>query len=253
VDVGEVGLRAQAAWFRELAACGCEALAVDGGLAVASGVESNTENGAVVSPAIRPGELDRLVEWLRRRGRPASVIMTGGTDAGLARGLTDRGLRAENGGTEMGRSLTGADSLEPPAGIVSAVIDPAALRDSYQVYLADGWFDGPGEVDPQIGLAERLGFGRRVRHWVARYDGAAVGAASSFRFGDTVALVRCCVALPVRRRGIGTALTRARLAAAHRDGAVQAVVSPSPDGYQLHRSLGFELAPVPPDRWFYLD
>jgi GNAT superfamily N-acetyltransferase len=253
VDVGEVVLRGQVAWFRELVACGCDALAVDGGFAVASGVGSNTENGAVASPAIGPGELDRLVTWLRRRDLPASVIVTGRAEAGVVRGLTDRGLRAESGGNEMGRPLTGADGVEPPPGMVNEVIDRAALRDSYRVYAADGWFDGPGELDLQIGLADRLGFGRRVRHWVARHDGAAVGAATSFRFGDTIALVKCCVALPFRRRGIGTALTRARLAAAQRDGAVRAVVSPSPDGYQLHRFLGFELAPVPPDRWFYLE
>ncbi|MEU4690589.1 hypothetical protein [Actinoplanes sp. NPDC023714] len=42
------------------------------------------------------------------------------------------------------------------------------------------------------------------------------------------------------------------LAAAARDGAVQAVLFPSPDGFHLHRSLGFTSVPVRPDRCFYL-
>jgi GNAT superfamily N-acetyltransferase len=67
-----------------------------------------------------------------------------------------------------------------------------------------------------------------------------------------VVLVRCCVLPAHRRRGIGAALTRARLAAALTQGAHQAVLSPSPDGARLHESQGFALVPAPPDRWFYL-
>lgn len=39
------------------------------------------------------------------------------------------------------------------------------------------------------------------------------------------------------------------IAASPRPGAV---FFPSPDGYHLHHSLGFDLAPVHPNRWFYL-
>jgi GNAT superfamily N-acetyltransferase len=129
-----------------------------------------------------------------------------------------------------------------------------ALRENHRVYADDGWWDEPGELDHHVEVATRLGFGpgRPVRHWTARHQGVPVGAATSFQFDDAVLLAHVCVAAPWRRQGIGTALTRVRLAAAVSQGAVQAVLFPSPDGYHLHQSLGFGLAPVHPNRWFYL-
>jgi hypothetical protein len=259
MDIAGLALQGQVEWFRHLAAGGCAHLAVDDGFAVASGLPSNTDNGAVVSAEIlcRPAVLDRLLSWLGNRGLPGSVIVTGPLNVDLVRQLTDRGLVAENAGNEMGRPLTARDRPGPttlPPGIrVAEVTDASALRDSYQVYRADSWYEEPNEFDLHLDVANRLGFGpgHQVRHWVAQHDGNSVGAATSFLFSDTVMLVKCCVARRFRRRGIGTALSRTRLAAAYQESAGQAVLSPSPDGYQLHRSLGFALAPLPPNRWFY--
>jgi len=61
-------------------------------------------------------------------------------------------------------------------------------------------------------------------------------------------LRRSTVASP----GFGSAPTRVKLAVAAGQGAVQAVVFPSPNSCHLHHFLGFELAPVLPDRCFYL-
>lgn len=91
-----------------------------------------------------------------------------------------------------------------------------------------------------------------MRHWVARDHGLAVGAATSFLFDATVLLVRCCVLPEYRRRGVATALTRAREHAALGQGATHAVFSPSPDGVRLHESLGFTLDATPANRWFYI-
>ena len=78
MDVGEVAREAQVEWFRHLGARGCPQLNVPHGFGVASGLASNTENGAVVSPAIldRPADLDQLLTWLRDRADAASVIVT---------------------------------------------------------------------------------------------------------------------------------------------------------------------------------
>jgi len=128
------------------------------------------------------------------------------------------------------------------------------LRENHRVYAGDGWWDEPGELEDHIEVAARLGFGpsRPIRHWSAFHRDIPVGAATSFRFDDAVLFVHCCVTSPWRRRGAGTMLTRVRLAAAVNQGAVQAVLFPSPDGYHLHRSLAFDLTPVHPNRWFYL-
>ncbi|XVV15236.1 GNAT family N-acetyltransferase [Actinoplanes sp. CA-131856] len=252
MDISEVALRAQRAWLRGLADAGFAQVRAGDGFAVSTGLDSNTENGAVIGPSVREDELDMLLGWLRARGRPASVLVTGPPDPSTTARLIDRGLEPERTGTNMGRPVVAA-----PAGTdwrISEVTDGRALRRNQRVYAEDGWWDAAGELDQRVDVAGRLGFGpgRAVRHWTAHHRGAAVGAATSFLFGDAVLLVHCCVAAGWRRRGIGTALTRVRLAAAAGQGAVQAVVFPSPDGYHLHHSLGFALAPVHPDRCFSL-
>jgi GNAT superfamily N-acetyltransferase len=278
MDVGEAALRAQAEWFWTLAASGFELLAVDGGFAVATGLDSNTENGAVIAPEIaaRPGELDRLLAWLHRRGVPASIVASGPLDGPAVAALTARGLVPDNTATDMGLTLTGPATPTGSAGgggpatpaaaavgsgrvaagggvVVGEVLGSEELLDSLAVYVEDGWYRAD-EVAAVHAAAVQVGFGPRhaVRHWVARRDGGVVGAATSFRFGTGVALVRCCVRKAARRRGIGTALSRARLEGAVSDGATHAVVAPSADGFRLHRSLGFVAVRVPPDRLFHL-
>jgi GNAT superfamily N-acetyltransferase len=259
MDIAELALRAQVAWFRELAARGFpQVRAGRDGFAVSTGLASNTENGAVIPPSIvdEPLELDALLGWLRERAQPASVIVTGSLAPEATAQLVDRGLEPERTGNNMGRLLTGIDAggLPDTGWQIREVTDPQSLRESFRVYADDGWWDGPSELDQHVEVAVRLGYGpgRPIRHWAAYHQGFPVGAATSFQFDDAVLLVHACVAVPWRRQGIGTALTRIRLAAAAANGAVHAVVFPSPDGYHLHRSLGFSLAPVHPDRWFYL-
>ncbi|MEV4346878.1 GNAT family N-acetyltransferase [Actinoplanes sp. NPDC049596] len=272
MDVSEVALRAQVAWLRGLAAAGFAQISAGNGFAVSTGLDSNTENGAVIDPSAR--HLDVLLDWLRERARPASVLVTGPLEPEVTARLIDRGLQPERTGNNMGRPLAGfgksgttekcacartcgrrqVGHCPDPGWAVSEVTDVAALRENQRVYADDGWWDSAGELDHRVEVAARLGFGpgRPIRHWTAHHEGAPAGAATSFQFEDAALLVHCCVAEGWRRRGIGTALTRISLAAAAHQGAVQAVVFPSPDGYHLHHSLGFELAPVHLDRCFYL-
>jgi GNAT superfamily N-acetyltransferase len=258
VDISELALRAQVAWFRGLAGSGFPQTSAGEGFAVSTGLASNTENGAVISPSVldNPHELDVLLVWLRERAVPASVLVTGPLEPEATVHLVDRGLEPERTGNNMGRLHAGADAegLLATAWQISEVTDAQALRENYRVYADDGWWDEPGELDHRVEIAARLGFGpgRPIRHWTARRHSLPVGAATSFQFEDAVLLVHSCVAAPWRRQGIGAALTQVRLAAAVSQGAVQAVVFPSPDGYHLHHSLGFDLAPVHPNRWFYL-
>jgi hypothetical protein len=260
VDISEVALQAQVAWFRGLAAGGFPQISAGDGFAVSTGLDSNTENGAVIAAAVldNPHDLAALLVWLRDKAVPASVLVTGPLEPEATARLIDRGLEPERTGNNMGRLLAGFDSdaagLSAPGWQISEVTDVQALRQSYRVYADDGWWDEPSELDHRVEIAARLGFGPRrpVRHWTACYQGVPVGAATSFQFDDAVLLLHCCVATRCRRHGIGTALTRVRLAAAACQGAVQAVLFPSPDGYHLHHCLGFGLAPVRPNRWFYL-
>ncbi|GAA0471276.1 hypothetical protein Ade02nite_34630 [Paractinoplanes deccanensis] len=255
MDISGLALRTQAAWFRALAAGGFAQTSVGDGFAVSTGLHSNSENGAVIDPSVAGSdELDALLDWLREKAVPASVLVTGPPGPEATARLIDRGLKPERTGHNMGRPLAGLDHDVAPAWQISEVTDVQALRENQRVYADDGWWGEPGELDRRVDVAARLGFGpgSPIRHWTAHHQGVPVGAATSFQFEDAVWLVHCCVTTGRRRHGIGTALTRVRLAAAARQGAVQAVAFPSPDGYHLHHALGFELAPVHPDRCFYL-
>ncbi|MEV6489130.1 GNAT family N-acetyltransferase [Actinoplanes sp. NPDC051633] len=260
MDISELALRAQEAWLHCLAAGGFPQISAGDGFAVSTGLHSNPENGAVIAPSIldNPHELDALLVWLREKAAPASVLVTGPLESEATARLIDRGLEPERTGNNMGRLLAGfgPDTAGPPVSgwQISEVTDVQALRQNHRVYADDGWWEEPGELDRRVEIAVRLGFGpgRPIRHWTAYSQGASVGAATSFEFDDAVLLVHCCVATRWRRHGIGTALTRVRLAAAACQGAVHAVLFPSPDGYHLHHALGFDLAPVRPNRLFYL-
>ncbi|MFF5075726.1 GNAT family N-acetyltransferase [Actinoplanes sp. NPDC000266] len=253
MDISALALRAQVAWLRGLAGAGFAQIRAGDGFAVSTGLDSNTENGAVITSSVRPGDLDGLLGWLRERAVPASVLVTGPPSPSLTARLIERGLVPERSGHNMGRLVTSFDSgVASPW--IGEVADIEELRRNQRVYADDGWWPDPAELDQRVEVAARLGFGpaHPVRHWTATHEGLPVGAATSFQFGDAVLLVHSCVVEGRRRQGIGTALTRVRLAAAIARGAVEAVVFPSPDGYHLHHSLGFGLAPVHPDRCFHL-
>lgn len=260
MDISELALRAQVAWFRTIAAGGFPQISAGEGFAVSTGLASNTENGAVIAPSVLDDvdQLDVLIGWLRDKAVPASVIVAAPPKPEAIELLIDRGLEPERTGNNMGRLLTGSDAGREgplaPDRQIREVTDAQGLRENQRVYADDGWWDEPGDLDDHVEVAGRLGFGpgRPIRHWTAFHRDIPVGAATSFRFEDAAFLVHCCVAPGERRHGVGTSLTRMRLAAAVDQGAVQAILFPSPDGYHLHRSFGFELAPVHPDRWFYL-
>ncbi|XVU28010.1 GNAT family N-acetyltransferase [Actinoplanes sp. CA-054009] len=247
MDTSELAVRAQMAWLRGLAAAGFAQISAGNGLAVSTGLDSNTENGAVVTPSTAPRDVDVLVDWLRDKGVPASVLVTGPPSPALTTQLIGRGLEPERTGNNMGRLVSSFEASPS----ISEVTDAQQLRRNQRLYADDGWWT---DHDQRVEVAARLGFGptHPIRHWTAIHEGTPVGAATSFQFDDAVLLVHSCVAADQRRRGIGTALTRTRLTAAAGRGAAQAVLFPTPDGYNLHHSLGFELTPVHPDRCFYL-
>lgn len=168
--------------------------------------------------------------------------------------LAALGLRADNTANVMGRSLS---AYEPPA----AHLDGYEIREvstsedlaGGMAALGEDWFDVK-ERRQRLRIYEAIGLGEmsRARHWVARGDGRVIALATLFRFDDVVELAQCGVAAAHRRRGIARALTGTRLRAAIGDGASAAVLSPSQDGYLLHRQLGFTLLPTLRDRWFHV-
>ena len=77
----------------------------------------------------------------------------------------------------------------------------------------------------------------RMVLWLGRVDGKPIGAAMSYRTDDAVGIFGVTTIPSMRRRGYGTALTRAAMLA---HSGLPSILAPSPEGEQVYRRLGFE-------------
>jgi GNAT superfamily N-acetyltransferase len=251
---GELAWAAHAGYLRLLATSPlAERRPCGDGLAVITGVESNSENGVICSRLERDVDADAAIaetlSWLR--DAPSQWLLADPVSpADLRERLVAAGARPERTGVVMGAAL---DRLtlddEPPPGLeLVPVRDEAALR---------AWAQVVEPAEPRARAVEvlaSLGLGAQapVQHRLALRDGVVVGAASFFAHGDTVLGQHLTVAATERRAGIGRALAQACAREALAAGARVAVVEPTPDSVAFHRLLGFALRAWPRDRSFYL-
>jgi ribosomal protein S18 acetylase RimI-like enzyme len=77
----------------------------------------------------------------------------------------------------------------------------------------------------------------RMVLWLGRVQGKPVGAAMSYRTNEAVGIFGVTTIASMRRRGYGTALTRAAMLV---DSGLPSVLAPSPEGEELYRRLGFQ-------------
>jgi ribosomal protein S18 acetylase RimI-like enzyme len=77
----------------------------------------------------------------------------------------------------------------------------------------------------------------RMVLWLGRVDGKAVAAAMSYRTDEAVGIFGVTTIASVRRRGYGTALTRAAMLV---ESGLPSILAPSPEGEGVYRRLGFE-------------
>jgi ankyrin repeat protein/GNAT superfamily N-acetyltransferase len=253
---GELAWAAHAGYLRLLATSPlAERRPCGDGVAVITGLESNSENGVVCNRLERDGDADadatiaETLAWLR--DAPSQWLLADPVSpADLRERLVAAGARPERTGVVMGAVL---DRLtlddEPPPGLeLVAVRDEAALR---------AWAQVIEPAEPRARAVEvlaSLGLGAQapLQHRLALRDGLVVGAASFFTHGETVLGQHLAVAATERRAGIGRALAQACAREALAAGARVAVVEPTPDTVAFHRLLGFALRAWPRDRSFYL-
>jgi predicted GNAT family acetyltransferase len=90
----------------------------------------------------------------------------------------------------------------------------------------------PGAIHPQAILDES-----RMVLWLGRVEGEPVGAAMSYRTDEAVGIFGVTTIASMRRRGYGTALTRAAMLV---ETGLPSILAPSPEGEAVYRRLGFE-------------
>jgi ankyrin repeat protein/GNAT superfamily N-acetyltransferase len=251
---GELAWAAHAAYLRLLATSPlAERRPCGDGVAVITGVESNSENGVLCSRLERDVDADATIAetlaWLR--DAPSQWLLADPVSpADLRERLVAAGARPERTGVVMGAVLDRVTlDDEPPPGLeLVAVRDEAALRAWAQVVEPAEPRARAVQVLASLGLDAEA----PLQHRLARRDGVVVGAASFFAHGDSVLGQRLAVAATERRAGIGRALAQACAREALAAGAGIAVVEPTPDTVAFYRLLGFALRPWPRDRTFYL-
>jgi ribosomal protein S18 acetylase RimI-like enzyme len=90
----------------------------------------------------------------------------------------------------------------------------------------------PGTIHPPAILDDP-----RMVLWLGRVEGEPVGAAMSYRTDEAVGIFGVTTIASMRRRGYGSALTRAAMLV---DTGLPSILAPSPEGEGVYRRLGFE-------------
>ncbi|MGW3958811.1 GNAT family N-acetyltransferase [Amycolatopsis sp. NPDC005003] len=190
-----------------------------------------------------PEGLEEVEEAFAELGAPVQVELSQLADSAVGAFLTARGYRLESYENVLGRRVGDG---EFPAGVrvcrdeeletwLSAVAEASAVADEQGL---------PSHEDfPRDLLVNALRDMAGVRRYLATRDGEFAGGAS-FRVTDGIAQFSGAATLPAhRRRGVQTALLRARLAAAAEAGCDLAVVTTQP-GSKSHQNAqrqGFDL------------
>jgi GNAT superfamily N-acetyltransferase len=205
-----------------------------------------TFNGVVrtrLSPEAAPARIGGLVEHFRARSLPMHwMVSESSRPANLEDLLEGQGLCLASRQAAMAADLEAIDDEQPelPNVEIRAIENGTGL-DAWHQVLAAG-FELPGFVARAFADLYRwcLGQPLPLSHYVAWLEGEPVACSSLF-LAAGVAGLHNVVTLPrARRRGIGTAITRAPLLRARDLGYRAAVLSSSLRGYDLYHRLGFE-------------
>jgi GNAT superfamily N-acetyltransferase len=225
-----------------------------GGAAVHAG---GTPFDKVIGLGFEPLELaafERFEKRVHERGGTVQVELSTMADPGVAKALTQRGYALVAFENVLGLSL---DELPPPrtGGGDDPLIELARADETnaWIELMAEGFchpdtFDGPPshESFAKDAIAQVMRDMSGVpgyRRFLARRGGALAGAASLRLHAGIVQLTGATTLPPHRRRGVQTALLRARLAFAAREGCDLAVVTTQPGSVSQQNVMrqGFSL------------
>jgi ribosomal protein S18 acetylase RimI-like enzyme len=207
-----------------------------------------SEGQAEISPKL----VEDLVAWFRAAGAAASWLVPR-PDPRLTGTLLAAGARAERSGYWSGRAIP-TPIRAPNAGVeVVRVVSEHHLDAWLDVAAGCGWIEVDSDRHARRALYLALGLDAGVlTHWLALDQDQPVGFASSHLDVNVIDLCNLGVAASYRRRGIGRALTAARLADAAARGATTVVSAPGREGWRIQQALGFRRVPVIADTCFYL-
>lgn len=225
-----------------------------GGAAVHAG---GTPFDKVIGLGFEPFDLGKFEAFERavhERGGTVQVELSTMADPGIAKTLTNRGYALIGFENVLGLALEGVPPAKPQRGDAPRVdlAKPQEVND-WIALMAEGFshpdtFDGPPahESFARDSIAQVMRDVSSVpgyRGFLARREGALAGAAS-VRLHAGIAQLTGATTLPAhRRKGVQTALLRARLAFASKEGCDLAVVTTQPGSVSQQNAMrqGFSL------------
>lgn len=175
--------------------------------------------GLGMSGPITAADLDALIDFYAQRREDARVLLSPYADPTLFAGLGDRGFRLDELGTTLARRLDPADRIEPPAaGITVRRMDASERAAWVQTSLAG--FAGtdnnvPGEMSATF---EAMTHVPTTTYYFAVIDSVLAGAGALDVQSGAAHFFATSTLPGARRRGVQSALLRARLAAAQAAG-----------------------------------
>jgi len=217
---------------------------IGGGVAFFGGVRypANQIVGMGLYGEVAPDDLDRVEDFYRSRGVPATIVVSPLADAGLLTLLGQRGYRIAEFNSVLIRRIGKNEPFKSPVGITLERTTEETAK-SWARAIAQGFSDIV-PVSPEI----FAGFVTlpRALNFLARIDGTVAGGCCGRIIPEArIAALYGTATLPeFRRRGVQSALIARRLHEAALAGCEYAVVSTQP-GSGSQRNMerrGFRVA-----------
>ena len=206
--------------------------------AFVSGLPISFLNGGIAPGAATAADLEAAVEWLDERGYPYEIWIGEAFADAHGAALTATGF--ERSAWPIPTMILRPPPKPPPpaAGVtVRAVEDAAGLEEHIAMQVEQGF---PEEAARRMYAAS---FARDpdVRIYTAYLDGEAVGSSIAIRTGAVSGVYSVGTRPDARRRGVGTAVTWAAVAAGVGWDATMVALQSSEMGYDVDRDMGFEV------------
>jgi GNAT superfamily N-acetyltransferase len=214
---------------------GGEARTIGGVFAFITGLPISLFNGCIVLEPSTPGELDTALAWVGGSGVPHRVFVAPGLEAAVGLVPLTHGLRRDSE-PYPGMVLHPApDSPQPAAGVSVTEVDTSGLEEHLDVRVAAGL----SRSVAQRLFSHSFASDPDVRFLIGRLDGRAVGASVALRSAEACGIYAVETLADARRRGVGTALTWAAVAAGRAWGYDTIVLQSSAMAASMYTSMGF--------------